>query len=287
MRIASFDIGIHNFAYYVEEISEAALCTLRSIPRNEVETDVNQLFAVGTYVTSELLDLAPGKKFRGLTTPIRRVLNQALGKRNELWDTCDVFIIEQQYNGRGGTNMAAIRLSENAIAYFIDHCPTKTVEFVPSKLKTIFMKRGLPKRERKWRAVEIAHGIFTLRQCAHGLEALSQDGQSKQNKRDDVADCVLQCQAWKFNHCLGRRRLLGRSCGTRAARQPIAEMPSLPRQSGRRKGTCVAQLKDGVVLHRYPTMKVAAQAMGVAPSSISAAVCGRTQSCRGFVWKRV
>ena len=47
----------------------------------------------------------------------------------------------------------------------------------------------------------------------------------------------------------------------------------------------VIQYKDGKEIARYPSSRAAAKALGVSPSSISAALTGKNHSCAGFQWK--
>lgn len=42
---------------------------------------------------------------------------------------------------------------------------------------------------------------------------------------------------------------------------------------------------DGTFITQYPSGKAAAEALGVTPSSISAAVAGKSKSCKGYIWR--
>ena len=42
---------------------------------------------------------------------------------------------------------------------------------------------------------------------------------------------------------------------------------------------------DGTFIRQYPSGKAAAEALGVTPAAISAAVAGKSKSCKGYIWR--
>lgn len=236
VRIAALDVGVHNFAHYVEDVPPDVA---HRWTQADLLPDVRPLWRAGTWVSAGVVDLAPGVRFRGLTMAMRRALHAYLEQTDALWRSCDVIVIEQQFNGgrRGGRNMAAIRLSEVAMGLLLQRYPaTARLEFVPAHHKTRFMPRGLTKPARKRRAVQLAHALVCLRgggggdgdgverpAGCHGPAVLGQPG-----KRDDIADCVLMVQAYLF-HCLPAGRLARRR--RRGEGDPVyreAWIPPLP-----------------------------------------------------------
>lgn len=293
LRIAAMDVGVHNFAHYVEDVPRDAT---RRWTQAELVPDVRPLWRAGTWVSGGVVDLAPGIRFRGLTMAMRRALLAYFERTDALWRSCDVIVIEQQFNGgtRRGRNMAAIRLSEVAMGLLLQRYSSFSsprLEFVPSHHKTRFMPPGLAKPARKRLAVRLAHALVCLREegdgaCrsrpegCHGPSILGQRG-----KRDDIADCVLMVQAYLFHRLPSGRRERRRRRGEGDPVYREAWIPPLP-------GTRPAFLRTRAVMGRpwgegrgdsptrWESAADASTATGVPVSIILSQASGRTRRSR-------
>jgi hypothetical protein len=254
IRIASFDIGKKNFAQYVEDCQLEALRSLRetygALPKSgqrrvkgvltpEIKDILKGLFLTGTRVHCGVFDFRADPQQKKLDNATRINFLQHLKSWQELWDTCDVFVIEQQFfstfGGRGGgANMDAIKLGEATTMWFLEHCPGKDVVCFGSQYKTQTLgapvKLNKPQRK-KW-SVEKTLEIFQQRQdtealalydliervkrkrlnteekvqvyledfrdCAADIRYLAEKIVRERQKMDDVADVVIQAQAYKY-----------------------------------------------------------------------------------------
>lgn len=128
-----------------------------------------------------------------------------------LWDTCNIIVIEQQYfnisGGRqtkgSGANIDAIKLGECCLNWFLDkYYPFKEILYFSSMFKTHILgaPEKLTKPQRKKWSIEKGTEIFKLRNDEEGLEILNskKDYKGKKQKQDDVFDCVIMTQAYKF-----------------------------------------------------------------------------------------
>ena len=82
-----------------------------------------------------------------------------------IWDTCDIFVVEQQYvnlfGRQRGINIDALKLGEATVMWFLEHYPHKIVKTFGSQYKTTVLqapkKMSKPQRK-KWatlKALEI------------------------------------------------------------------------------------------------------------------------------------
>lgn len=244
IRIASFDIGKKNLAFYVED------CDVKKI--RELEQKYTSLAKKnrkrkGGLIPPVIMDIlndmyVSGKHVDGghgvfdirqyqdnvLDIHVRANLQKLMESYMWLWQSCDIICIEQQfYNPRakgkgGGANMDAIKIGECLLSWFVyNFYPYKIIEYFGSQYKTQLLGaplrvedskgswRPMSKQGRKDWSVEKAEEIFLLR----GEDELAQHfGCAKkgfrkrgQQKMDDVADCVIQCQAFKFKRMIARK----------------------------------------------------------------------------------
>lgn len=263
IRIASFDIGKKNFAQYVEDMSTEELEKLeveyKSLPKTkqrrikgamypEIKNILERVYLCGTRVQTGVYDLRDDKTSDKLDMATRQNLRSHLASFDGLWETCDIFIIEQQFfrTWSGGkrsagteANVDAIKIGEAVIMYLLDNYPFKEVSYFGSQNKTQILgapwKMSKPQRK-KW-AVDKAEEIYRLRgdedmvqvydlkdrvfrkrinteeKFQEFLDTFS--GKSKDSKclarqilggcvggekqkMDDVADVVVQLQAYKY-----------------------------------------------------------------------------------------
>ena len=103
--VASFDIGKKNFAFYVEEFSEEKLKSLKICRKFNIDktmtTSFSELlkciFMNGTTLLHKNLDLTINTvKGKYLDVQIFYNMIIELDKYKEIFDKCDVIIIEQQ-----------------------------------------------------------------------------------------------------------------------------------------------------------------------------------------------
>jgi len=222
IRVAAFDIGWKNFAHSVEDIPlfgregifaleeryKKVVPAVRRKTKNGQESAHVKAVIEGVIMCGKTLDqnvvnlCANDPEAKRLTISARYALFSYLDSLKSLWSSCDLFIIEQQYFStftRGRTrkceaNIDAIKLGENTFAWFALYYPRKKVEFYGARYKTQVLgaPKGLSKYHRKKWAVNKMLEIMKMR--GEGPPRIA-----KKRKLDDVADCVLMTQAYKFH----------------------------------------------------------------------------------------
>lgn len=169
-------------------------------------------------------DITDGDK--KYTRNVRLNLIEFLTKRKTLWSTCDVVVIEQQYhnpmarrkgkkNDGGESNMGAINMAEDIYFWFVEHFPEIEVVSFGAMWKTttlgmpesIFVKGEWVRPDKPYRkewAIVKSEEISRLRGDTRN-ENFFHNGRKEYRKRgsqklDDIADCVIQAQAFKYRH---------------------------------------------------------------------------------------
>lgn len=232
MRIASFDIGKKNFCFCIEEFDVAKLGqTADQVCREgKIVLWENHDLTKGVDVKKEddendEVGQDPSEKKKGKKGKVKdkkkgekkkkppqtldpRIycnMTSVLSRHNAEWDTCDVFLIEQQMSfggggrGKGVINGMAIRLGQHCFSYFsIRYGIAKTIIEYPSYNKTQLL--GAPKKmkktdRKKW-ACEMAAHIMSLRDLEDKDDKFAFFLDSK--KQDDLADVVCMTQAYKM-----------------------------------------------------------------------------------------
>uniref|UniRef100_A0A6C0M0Y4 Uncharacterized protein n=1 Tax=viral metagenome TaxID=1070528 RepID=A0A6C0M0Y4_9ZZZZ len=249
VRIASFDIGRRNFAFYTEDAGVATIKTLhdkyhclpkkyqrkaKGVMNEHVDAMLTEMYThshgvengYGVFDFTEESD-------RSLTIRVRSKLQELLRSYMWLWETCDMIVIEQQFfnprcthKGKDkdqGANVDAIKLGETCLSWFVDtFYPFKHIEYFGSMWKTTTLgapqsvyktatrgkDRGvskwvpMSKSDRKAWSIEKAMAISELRKddAMAGMFRNGVRGMRKRggHKMDDIADCLVQCQAYKF-----------------------------------------------------------------------------------------
>ncbi len=189
VRIASFDVAKINFAHYVDDtpvdLIESLEKKYKALPSHlqrrvkgrmnpEIKGILSDLYRGGTRVHMGVYDLRADKESGKLDTPTRKNLLVHLRSFESLWDTCDFFIIEQQYfntfpRGRrrkgGGANVDAIKIAESVFTWFLDNYLFTDVLYFGSQFKTQILGApwGLKDRERKKWAVDKNLEVHQLR----------------------------------------------------------------------------------------------------------------------------
>jgi len=220
IRIASFDIGKKNFAFYVEDCRPDILLKLSSsyssLPKkfqrrvkglmnNKIDTMLSILYKSSKRVEMGVFDLRERKDSNILDMETRVNMCHLLESYNWLWLTCDIIIIEQQYfNIKGGeANVDAIKLGECCLCWFlINYGLFKEIQYFGStyKTQTLGAPNKMTKSQRKKWSIEKGRSIFNLRNDEEGLNLLDSKKNSagKKQKQDDICDCIIMTQAYKF-----------------------------------------------------------------------------------------
>jgi hypothetical protein len=227
--IASFDIGIKNFAQYVEEFSLEDLKILnkkyhdtvpaalkkrvKTILTPEIEVVLEEMFLKGNRLEMGVYDLTEGDDDDSFDISSRRAIFKHLDTFRELWSKCDMFMIEQQYfnmttfgpagakKTKGGdANIRAIKIAENVASWFLINFPDKDVVFFGSQYKTqsLGAEDGLTKPQRKKWAIDKATDILTKRKDEYALDFMKRSKKIAKQKQDDMCDALIQCQAYKY-----------------------------------------------------------------------------------------
>jgi hypothetical protein len=229
LRTAHFDIGTKNFAFYVEDADKATLTDLKeryhSLPKknrrrikgpmnDDIEAILDDLYTNSTTVEARVNNVRVDAEDASFTIDTRKSLFQYLTKYKQLWSTIDTFVIEQQFfntftmrgKKKGGTeaNVTAIKVAECLVSWLLIHYPTANISFFGSQFKTqtLGCPDKTPKPQRKKWSTAKGREILERRKetdIISKFDTLASVGQ----KLDDVCDCIIQCQAWKFREMVG------------------------------------------------------------------------------------
>lgn len=238
VRLLSIDVGIHNMAFYMEEIDEKELNELcKGCRLNKGEKRFNENGeAIGKYqelvqrisvhgecLFVQKLNLSE-KKGNQFDLQIFVNLSKFLNDNKLLMDTVNKVIIEQQLK----TNPMAQRIEQHCISWFTFHYSvSKEIIVFPSRNKYIFI--GMPKKMINKKTQTLKKITKTQRKkwaCDVTLELLKQkeiqsvekskDGNIvtasqllhyifKENaaKKDDISDTICQLNAYKIKTYYG------------------------------------------------------------------------------------
>jgi hypothetical protein len=214
-RVASFDIGKKNFAFCIEEFDPKLLTSLSppksqynvdGTPTEEMETLLKTLCGNGKIITYQNRDLTKNCNAKLKLDPESfHNLTELLNEYTSFFDTCNAFIIEEQMSFGSRINTMAIKLGQHTYSYFqIRYGKTKIISEFHAYYKTQVL--GAPKekgkkarwismskpKRKKW-AVSKATEILELRKDDVTLKILRDA-----KKRDDLADTLIQLQAYKY-----------------------------------------------------------------------------------------
>ncbi len=216
-RIASFDIGKKNFAFCIEELDCSILQELKALPKSkqfkvdgtptrQMQEILDQVCGTGKIILHENLDLTAGcEKGKKLDPQTFYNMTTALDQFDEYWDECMAFVIEEQMGFGRKINLTALKLGQHCFSYFLfRYGSTRVVTEFPAYHKTRIL--GAPKvkgRTGRWKAVSKAHRKKWAIEKAK--EILTTRGEEdvwfevrKTAKKDDLADVVVQLQAFKY-----------------------------------------------------------------------------------------
>jgi len=176
VKVISIDPGIRNLAIRVES---------RGIRDNQ---------PIKTVVFDKLKISDADRTIEDNVDKLYHLVTTFLDKYLHIFKTCHILIIERQLP----MNLKAVRISQHLITYFMlnlkDIVPNLAMIFeIDSKMKgrelgasTHLNERGL----KQW-SIDHCKSLLVKRQDYEGLDILS-----KQKKKDDVADCVCQIEAF-------------------------------------------------------------------------------------------
>jgi hypothetical protein len=222
MKIASFDIGKKNFAFYVEEVDEEKLNEIVNVDKlkrytypeggftEEFSKVIDSVYKSGKKILLRNVDLTENTdKSKYFDVEICRNMNDVLDEFEDIWDDVNIIIVEKQMSFRGKINTMDLKLGQNCQSYFMLNYgrEKKIVEFpayyktqvLGALMKKTTLKNGKEKwktlddRERKKWSVEETFGILSLRE---DYETMNEIWEMK--KRDDVSDVITQMQAFKY-----------------------------------------------------------------------------------------
>ena len=228
VRVASFDIGKKNFCFYVEEFSQDEFKEIKNIlsynerynedgtPTEQMQEILNKVFANGKTILYQNTDLTTGSTDNKYIDPIYFYnMTDLLDKFIPVWDTCGAFIIEQQMSfGKRKMNTMALKLGQHCFSYFVinyGRFGKKVLEF-PAYHKTNVL--GAPKikcnkkgTRRKYKTMDKPkRKKWSIKQCERILQIRDEEPilTTVGKKRDDLADCVCQLQAFKYLYFINK-----------------------------------------------------------------------------------
>lgn len=221
VHICSIDIGKKNFAFYIEEIDEETLLSIQNIqkenrynlngtPTLEFKNILKQVWKNGKTVLFQNNDLTKNcKKGTYLDTEVYYNMNDLLDQYSSYWDNCSTIIIEKQMSFGKKNNTMAVKLAQHCWSYFsFRYGRFKQIIEFPAYYKTQIL--GAPKIEKrlkngkisfksidkparkKWSIIQTTE-IFNDRE-----DTITMLNLNSNKKKDDLADCVSQLQAYKY-----------------------------------------------------------------------------------------
>lgn len=225
VRIASFDIGQKNFAFYVEEFDDHFLGGLsayfynldkksqkRSAPLHaNVVKILYNLCKRATCIDLGVFDIRRDKttcKYLDIGTRLN--MYELLESYRELWDTCDIIIVEKQYYNKFGNrgsegNIKCVKLGECCMSWFLmNYGEEKQIQEFSATFKTQVLgaPKGLTKAQRKKWSIEKGRSILESRGDSDTIDYVdgAKNYLGKRQKQDDVYDCLIMAQAFKMKY---------------------------------------------------------------------------------------
>jgi hypothetical protein len=189
IRICSMDVGYCNSAHYVEDFHSDDIDSIRKkyekLPNikkrrvkggalnPEVENLIQETIMTGERVHTGVYTFVDNIG-QGLDISTRIKLLNHFNEYTWLWDTCDIFIIEQQFfstriKGKKGTveaNINCLKIAEVLFMWFLERYPFKVIAYIGSQNKTQVLGApwGMTKPQRKKWATQKALEIYIDRE---------------------------------------------------------------------------------------------------------------------------
>lgn len=205
MYIASFDIGQKNFAFAVESIFDESI-----ISKQKIKYDKNGMINIESkaivetiYKNGQIILL----KNKDISNPDIMKMHQnminELESYKDIFEKCQVVLIEQQMMFSSCRNPVAIKLAQNCCSYFLIKYPSIKVIDFPSYNKTKLLgqekelindkyKAPTQAKRKKWSVLK-ALEILGLRNDSDTIDIIN-----KAKKQDDICDVICQLQAYKI-----------------------------------------------------------------------------------------
>lgn len=204
MIIAFFDIGYKNFAISIEKFDVDEIHKLNKLalknryiqtgePTSEFQDILDKIYNNGEIIFLDVVSLTELKNIKQIDNEIFKSMTLYLDSIKQILDDCQCFVIEQQMK----SNPKAQKLEQHCFSYFSIRYlhEDKTITLFPSSRKTQVL--GAPKKmtkpdRKKW-ASSLALEILNNRHDDNSLSILK-----NKLKKDDIADCIVMCQAFKI-----------------------------------------------------------------------------------------
>lgn len=208
IRIASFDIGKKNFAFCVEKMEKHKFDHISKIspsqrylkegtPSPVFQPILKEVCNNGKIELLDNVDLTKGASSKVVADTVLFInMTHLLDQYKNKWNECDVFIIEQQMSfGKNKNNIAALKLAQHCMSYFLIHHESKTIINFPAyhKTKVLGAPKKLSKTERKKWSVEKAIEILMDREDHDAIRIIA-----SKKKKDDMSDVITQLNAFKY-----------------------------------------------------------------------------------------
>lgn len=225
--IASFDIGKKNFAFCIEEVDLNLFKKIKTIPVKSrykengtctegMEKVLEKVYENGKLILHKNLDLTTNCDSKLKLDPETfHNMNEELDKYKEYWEKCDIILIEEQMSFGKKLNKMAVKLAQHCYSYFtFNYGRFKTMVEFPAYHKTQVLGapkvegkpyksgkkryKAMEKTDRKKWSVEKCIEILTSRGEIDIIEKMTEKRGRRKAKLDDLADVVVQLQAFKF-----------------------------------------------------------------------------------------
>ena len=217
MRIASFDIGMKNFSFCIEEYDVELIENIDYNDRYHVDGTITDKFRpildkiciqgeIKVLLNTDITQNCDTKKY--LDNEVFFNLNDLLDEYENEWENVDTFIIEKQMSFGKQHNTMALKLGQHVFSYFSIHYGRskqiiefpayhKTQVLGAPKEKKIFKNgkityKAIDKPKRKKWAITEAQKILEMRKDEYNLKLIK-----KSKKKDDLSDVIVQLQAYK------------------------------------------------------------------------------------------
>lgn len=195
IRIASFDIGVKNFAIYVEDFEASDLKRMdpvSNIPNAENDRDIqniNAICRIGKRVLLQNSNLDDNGKEINSQIWYRNMI-KILNKYEDIWNNTNIFIIEHQVV----FNRVQIQLlAQVCYTYFLTlYGDTSAILYYNSKNKTKYLACPKDVDIKKWSA-NFAIKQLRKRKDIDGVEIIENS-----IKKDDLGDTFIQLQSFKY-----------------------------------------------------------------------------------------